>query len=209
MKHEIIDNKEGTLSFTWNPDSKNYNVIMTDKHPLNTEGEGSDMFGGTVTHPDLIGYDCWISRGVSVIGECKITGGTIIESEYVKVVNTNLDNCRIYIYYGQMFESNLNNLDIAAHAFDCKDFDMTKDARLVVSGHENLSIVRTSLLGNLMVRTSIDNDVDPNETNIINSEIGGNIMIRGLGFDLRNSRITPRAAIINENYLELNNITEL
>ena len=87
---------------------------------------------------------------------------------------------------------------------------MTKDARLVVSGHENLSIVGTSLLGNLMIRTSIGDDVDPNETNIINSEIGGNIMIRGLGFDLMNSRITPRAAIINENYLELNNIiTEL
>lgn len=209
MKHKIIDNKEGTLSFTWNPELNNYNVIMLDKHPLNTDGEGSSMFGGTVTHPDLIGYDCWISRGVSVIGECKITGGTIIEASSTEIVNTNLNNCRIYIYYGHMFGSNLNNLDITAHAFDCKEFNMTKDARLVVSGHENLSIVGTSLLGNLMVRTGIDDENDPNETNIINSEIGGNIMIRGLGFDLRNSRITPRAAIINENYLKLNNITEL
>lgn len=209
MKHKIIDNKEGTLSFTWNPKLSNYNIIMLDKHPLNTDGEGSSMFGGTVTHPDLIGYDCWIGGGVSVIGECRITGGTIIESEYVKIVNTNLDNCRIYTYYGQLFQSNLNNLNIAAHAFDCKEFNMAKDARLIVSGHENLSIVGTNLIGNLMIRTGIDDDTDPNETNIINSEIGGNIMIRGLRFNLRNSRITPRAAIINENYLELNNITEI
>lgn len=37
MKHEIINNKEGTLSFTWDPELNNYNVVMTNKHPLNTE----------------------------------------------------------------------------------------------------------------------------------------------------------------------------
>ena len=55
MRNKIIDNKEGTLSFSWNPELKNYDVIMLDKHPLNTDGEGSGMFGGTVTHPDLFG----------------------------------------------------------------------------------------------------------------------------------------------------------
>lgn len=208
MKHEIINNKEGTLSFTWDPELNNYNVVMTDKHPLNTDGEGSDMFGGTVTHPDLFGYDCWISRGVSVIGECKITGGTIIEASFLNIVNTNLNNCRIFISFGQMFESNLNNLNISTNSFDCKNFITADSSKFVASGYESLSIVDTTLLGNLMIRTNVDVDNDPNKTIIVGSELDGNIIVRGLGFEIKNSRIKSRSTIISENYLKLNNVNE-
>lgn len=208
MRNKIIDNKEGTLSFSWNPELKNYDVIMLDKHPLNTDGEGSGMFGGTVTHLDLFGYDCWIRGGVSVIGECKISGGTIIEGSQTKVVNTNLDNCRIFISFGQMFESNLNNLNISTNSFDCKNFITADSSKFIASGYESLSIVDTTLLGNLMIRTSVEVNKNPNKTIIVGSELDGNIMVRGLGFEIKNSRIKSRSTIISENYLKLNNVNE-
>jgi hypothetical protein len=208
MKNKIIDNKEGTLSFSWNSELNNYNVVMTDKHPLNTDGEGSGIFGGTVTHPDLIGYDCWISGGVSVIGECKLSGGTIIEASFLNIVNTNLNNCRISIYFGQVFESNLNNLEISTNKFDCKNFITADSSNFIASGYESLSIVDTTLLGNLMIRTSVDVNKNPNKTIILGSELDGNIMVRGLGFEIKNSRIKSRSTIISENYLKLNNVNE-
>ena len=208
MRNKIIDNKEGTLSFSWNPELKNYDVIMLDKHPLNTDGEGLGMFGGTVTHPDLFGYDCWIRGGVSIIGECKISGGTIIEASQTKVVNTNLDNCRISISFGQMFESNLNNLNISTNRFDCKNFITADSSKFIASGYESLSIVDTTLLGNLMIRTSVEVNKNPNKTIIVGSELDGNIMVRGLGFEIKNSRIKSRSTIISENYLKLNNVNE-
>lgn len=207
MKNKIIDNKEGTLSFIWKHELNNYDVVMLDKHPLNTDGKGSGMFGGTVTHPDLFGYDCWVSGGVSVIGECKISGGTIIEASQTKIVNTNLDNCRISIYFGQMFESNLNNLEIHTNNFDCKNFITAESSKFIASGYENLSIINTTLLGNLMIRT-VDNESSPNGTIIVGSELDGNIMVRGLGLEIKNSRIKSRSTIISENYLKLNNIDQ-
>ena len=207
MKNKIIDNKEGTLSFIWKHELNNYDVVMLDKHPLNTDGKGSGMFGGTVTHPDLFGYDCWISGGVSVIGECKISGGTIIEASQTKIVNTNLDNCRISIYFGQMFESSLNNLEIYTNNFDCKNFITAESSKFIASGHENLSIINTTLLGNLMIRT-VDNENSPNGTVIVGSELDGNIIVRGLGLEIKNSRIKSRSTIISENYLKLNNMDE-
>ena len=208
MRNKIIDNKEGTLSFSWNPELKNYDVIMLDKHPLNTDGEGSGMFGGTVTHPDLFGYDCWISGGVSVIGECRISDGTMIEASQTKVVNTNLSGCRVFIYFGQMFESNLNNLEIYTNNFDCKNFVTAESSKFIASGHENLSILNTTLLGSLMIRTTTDNENQPNGTVIVGSELDGNIIVRGLGLEIKNSRIRSRSTIISENYLKLNNVDE-
>ena len=126
----------------------------------------------------------------------------------MNIVNTNLNNCRISIYFGQVFESNLNNLEISTNKFDCKNFITAENSKLIASGYEDISIVDTTLLGTLMVRTGITKDNNPNGTTIVNSEIGGNVMIRGLGFELRDSRISSRALIIGENYLELKNVDE-
>ena len=59
-----------------------------------------------------------------------------------------------------------------------------------------------------MIRTSVYVDNDPNKTIIVGSELDGNIIVRGLGFEIKNSRIKSRSTIISENYLKLNNVNE-
>lgn len=107
-----------------------------------------------------------------------------------------------------MFESNLNNLNISTNSFDCKNFITADSSKFIASGYESLSIVDTTLLGNLMIRTNVDVDNDPNKTIIVGSELDGNIIVRGLGFEIKNSRIKSRSTIISENYLKLNNVNE-